>query len=113
MTATERVITYLGEHGPAPTSEIVQALSDQYGVRTVQRTVADLKRKGAVVDTGERRKTATKPEHIIALDRELERARKAEFVRNTLLEYSGMGYYPSKPKKPNFIQRVKRWFGVK
>lgn len=113
MTATERVITYLGEHGPAPTSEIAQALSDHYGVRTVQRTVADLKRKGAVVDTGERRKTATKPEHIVALERELERARgAAEVEMNLRAAVNRVANHRTEPK-PNFIQRVKRWFGVK
>lgn len=115
MTATERVINYLSDHGPAPTSEIAQALSKEYGVGTVRRAVSELKRKGTLVDTGLRRKTPTKPEHILALERELERAREAaamsirirnEAAENTLANLRNM-------RKPTLIQRVKRWFGGK
>lgn len=114
MTATERVINYLSDHGPATTSEIAQALSKEYGVGTVRRAVSELKRKGTLVDTGLRHKTPTKPEHILALARELERARASH---NALMEhYSGSTndeIIESIFAKPTFIQRVKRWFGGK
>ena len=131
MTATERVINYLSDHGPAPTSEIAQALSKEYGVGAVRRAVSELKRKGTLVDTGLRHKTTTKPEHILALGRELERARAGKQavarladeaiarkkqadldVMNNHLDLA-LRMMVEKRNKPTFIQRVKRWFGVK
>lgn len=84
MTAKDMVIEFLDERGPASTSEIAQALSEAYGYGTVKDAVRILKKKGSVVDTGERYQgSAGRPEHIVALKRELERARsktKAERV---------------------------------
>lgn len=112
MTAPDSVLGFLAERGPAPTSEIAQALSEKYGYRTVRAAVVDLKKKGVVVDTGERHQTGGRPEHIVALERELERASHREHVlekHRTLAKALGFDDAP----KPTFIQRVKRWFGVK
>lgn len=113
MTATERVINYLSDHGPAPTSEIAQALSKEYGAGTVRRAVSELKRKGTLVDTGLRHKTPTKPEHILALERELERARGRREYADRLVSGQYAEVVNCTPNKPTFIQRMKRWFGGK
>lgn len=116
MTATDSVLGFLGERGPSPTSEIAQALSEYYGYHTVRSAVLDLKKKGVLVDTGERRLTRGRPEHIVALERELERAAKRDVV------YARISNLPIRPGEIQFIaaaphttiiQRVKRWFGAK
>jgi DNA-binding IclR family transcriptional regulator len=106
MSAPDSVIDFLAERGPAPAAEIARALSDQYGYNTVRNAVGVLKRRGLVVDTGERESSGGRARQIVALERELERARRSGVALEA---------YRSDPKEApvTIIQRVKRWFGVK
>jgi predicted ArsR family transcriptional regulator len=128
VTAPDRVLGFLAERGPAPTSEIAQALSEKYGHSTVRAAIIDLKKKGVVVDTGERQSHGRgRPEHIVALERELELAKKRDiaYIKITNAATTGtdldIGVWgllssvdaplPPVMPQPSFIQRVKRWFG--
>ena len=112
MTAPDSVLGFLAERGPAPTSEIAQALSEKYGYSTVRAAILDLKKKGAVVDTGERPSHGRgRPEHIVALERELERASARREVEQNIRD--AFERVNQSPVEPTIIQRVKRWFGVK
>lgn len=117
MTAPDSVLGFLAERGPAPTSEIAQALSEKYGHSTVRAAIIDLKKKGVVVDTGERHQTGGRPEHIVALERELERAgsRDAALARYAAMSNAELEdvIFGPRPDRATVIRRMKRWFGVK
>lgn len=76
MTARDEVESILSERGPATVAEIAEALSNVYTPHTVSVAVARLKKAGTVVRTGDKvQGDRGRPAEVVALNRELERAR--------------------------------------
>jgi len=129
MTARDDVESILSERGPATVAEIAEALSNVYTPHTVSVAVANLKKSGTVVLTGDKvQGDRGRPAEVVALNRELERARNKkqaeeilrqadEYVRATSSKWPPvMDFdYPWPKRNPFRVsvwQRVKRLFGV-
>lgn len=85
MTARDEVESILSERGPATVAEIAEALSNVYTPHTVSVAVARLKKAGIVVLTGDKvQGDRGRPAEVVALNRELERARNKREAEENL-----------------------------
>lgn len=133
MTARDEVESILSERGPATVAEIAEALSNVYTPHTVSVAVARLKKAGTVVLTGDKVQGGRgRPAEVVAINRELERARNRREAEENLRQAAervkaGNRLYPEGERvvsgryaewvyvtspKPSVWQRVKRLFGV-
>lgn len=133
MTARDEVESILSERGPATVAEIAEALSNIYTPHTVSVAVARLKKAGTVVLTGDKVQGGRgRPAEVVALNRELERARSKRealskwtqtsrtddtltytaWVKDADSPWGSISVSVPNTLKPSVWQRVKRLFGV-